>query len=114
MPFIRIETNRELSEVMVAEKSRATSARIAELLGKPETYVMVSLLARQPLIFAGNDDPAAFVTLQSIDLPPDRCAEFSAVLCDFMERELDIPEDRIYIDFRNAARGQFGWNGGTF
>lgn len=114
MPFLRVETNRELSEVMVDEKMRAVSAFVAELLGKPEKFVMATLSVRRPLIFGGTDDPAAFVTLKSIGLPLNRCAELSSALCDFMERELDIPKDRIYIDFQDAARDRFGWNGGTF
>jgi phenylpyruvate tautomerase PptA (4-oxalocrotonate tautomerase family) len=114
MPFLRIETNRELSDVMVEEKMQSASAFVADLLGKPESYVMISIQAQQPLIFGGAGDPAAFITLKSIGLPLDRCAELSSAICHFMERELDVSKDRIFIDFQDAARDRFGWNGGTF
>jgi phenylpyruvate tautomerase PptA (4-oxalocrotonate tautomerase family) len=114
MPFVRIETNRELSDVMVDEKMQGLSAFVAELLGKPEKYVMISIEANKALVFGGTGDPAAFVSFQSIGLPADRCAELSSAICNHMEQELDIPKDRIYIDFQDAARDRFGWNGGTF
>jgi phenylpyruvate tautomerase len=47
------------------------------------------------LIFAGADDPAAFVRLKSIGLAKDLCAEFSEKICGFIEQELGVPKDRV-------------------
>jgi phenylpyruvate tautomerase PptA (4-oxalocrotonate tautomerase family) len=63
---------------------------------------------------AGNRDPLAYLELKSIGLPAQRTKEFSALLCDLVSRELDIPPDRVYIEFSDAPRAMWGWNGGTF
>ena len=67
-----------------------------------------------PMTFSGSDEPTAFVRLKSIGLPKDRCSEFSGHICSFIEEEMDIPEDRIFVDFEVIERNMFGWNGKTF
>ncbi|EGB14145.1 macrophage migration inhibitory factor family protein [Pseudodesulfovibrio mercurii] len=112
MPFIKVETN-----VTVPDESgclRKLSALAAELLGKPESYVLAELESGKRLLFGGSADPAAFVTLDSIGLPETRTPELSAALCGFLNRELGIPADRVYIAFGDIERHLFGWDGGTF
>jgi hypothetical protein len=75
---------------------------------------MVSLETEQSMLFAGDDAPCAYLELKSIGLPEGRTAELSASLCKFIHGELDIPQERIYIEFANAARHMWGWNGATF
>jgi len=31
-----------------------------------------------------------------------------------MNSELGLPADRVYIEFADAPRSMWGWNGGTF
>jgi phenylpyruvate tautomerase PptA (4-oxalocrotonate tautomerase family) len=114
MPYFSIETNQTTERASNPELMKKTSAFIAGLLGKPESYVMISIKPRTPLIFGGSDAPAAFVRLESIGLPRDRCADLSAELCRYIEEELDVPRDRIFVDFRDLERNMFGWNGKTF
>ena len=114
MPYFSIETNRTIDQTTHRELMKKTSAFIAELLGKPEAYVMIAITAETPLIFAGNDQPAAFVRLKSIGLPKERGTEFSEKICGFVEQELEIPPNRVFIDFKNLERDMFGWNGKTF
>lgn len=112
MPFIKVETN-----VRVADEAgclKGLSALAAELLGKPESYVLAVLEPDKRLSFGGAADPAAFVTLDSIGLPEARTPELSAALCDFLDRELAIPAARVYIAFGNIERHLFGWNRQTF
>ncbi|MET0102363.1 MAG: phenylpyruvate tautomerase MIF-related protein [Sedimenticola sp.] len=114
MPVLTIRTN---SPVDGGERNAllaSASATVAEVLGKPEQYVMVSLECDQAMMFAGSDAPLAYLELKSIGLPGDRTREISASLCDFINRQLGIPQERIYIEFADAARNMFGWNGGTF
>lgn len=114
MPFFSIETNQPIDPATRTDLLKKTSALIADLLGKPESFVMISIKPGIPLIFSGSDQPAAFVRLKSIGLPEDRCTAFSEKICDFIEQELSIPKDRVFIDFKNADRNLFGWNGKTF
>ncbi|WP_207259868.1 phenylpyruvate tautomerase MIF-related protein [Desulfovibrio sp. Huiquan2017] len=112
MPFIKVETNVRVPDETACLKR--LSALAAELLGKPESYVLAELEPGKRLSFGGTADPAAFVTLDSIGLPEDRTPELSAGLCDFLNRELAIPGNRVYIAFGNIERHLFGWDGRTF
>jgi phenylpyruvate tautomerase PptA (4-oxalocrotonate tautomerase family) len=114
MPYFSIETNQPIDRAANQLLLKKTSAFIADLLGKPESYVMISIQPQMPLIFGGSDAPAAFVRLKSIGLPQDRCPELSEKICNLIEQELAVPQDRIFIDFKDLARNLFGWNGKTF
>lgn len=112
MPYLMIQTNQRVGDSQVL--LREASALVAEQLGKPERYVMVALEADTPMLFAGDDGPVAYLELKSIGLPDARCAEFSAALCEFIGSALGIERDRVYIEFADAQRHMWGWNGGTF
>lgn len=113
MPLLSIETNTPLP----ANAGRLTaelSAAMAEWLGKPEGYVMVRLRHNPNMRFAGSTEPMAYCELKSIGLPETRTAELSRALCDRLEQLLAIPADRVYIEFADAPRKFWGWNGDTF
>lgn len=114
MPYLKIETTERLDEVAVQEFLKKASAFAAKLLGKPEKWIMVTIYQGKPMIFDGNTQPAAFVELKSIGLAQDRCTALSRALCDFLEAELGIAPDRVYIEFWDINGKMFGWNGGTF
>ena len=114
MPFFKIETNHQAAASDTEALLVKSSKLIAEMLGKPEQYVMVSIETDKLMMFGGNHDMTAFVQLKSIGLPVDQCAEFSARICRFLSDELDIKPDRVFIDFANLERNMFGWNGSTF
>lgn len=114
MPYVSIRTNQAIDDSSQQESMKKFSAFIAELLGKPEQYVMISIRAGVPLIFGGTDAPTAFVELKSIGLPRDRCGEFAAKISDFVQAELGPPPDRVFIDFKELERDLFAWNGKTF
>ena len=114
MPYFSIETNQTLDPASTRDLMKRTSTFIAELLGKPESYVMIAIKPGTPLIFAGSDEPAAFVRLKSIGLSRERCTEFSEKICSYVEKELKVPPDRVFIDFKVLEKDLFGWNGKTF
>ena len=114
MPYFSIETNQTIDHASNRDLMKKTSAFIAELLSKPESYVMIAIKPATPLIFAGSNEPAAFVRLKSIGLPKERCSEFSEKICGFVEQELEVPPNRVFIDFKDLERDMFGWNGKTF
>jgi phenylpyruvate tautomerase PptA (4-oxalocrotonate tautomerase family) len=112
VPFIKVETNVHVTDE--ADCLKAISALAADILGKPESYVLAVLEPGKELLFGGTQDPAAFVTLDSIGLPEARTPELSAAICGFMNRTFAIPANRIYIAFGNIERNMFGWDGRTF
>lgn len=112
MPLLEITTNTTINNCQhIAEQA---SKLAAEMLGKPEAYVMVKILPEQTLIFAGNSDPAAHIKLKSLGLAEKDTANFSSKICSFVNTELDISSARIYIEFSNPERHMWGWDGATF
>ncbi|KAB1443419.1 phenylpyruvate tautomerase MIF-related protein [Pseudodesulfovibrio senegalensis] len=114
MPFCRLETNVVVGKEQTQTLVRGLSTLVADMLGKPEAYVMAVFEPGKELMFGGTDDPAAYVTLQSIGLPREKTPEFSAVMCAFLEDALSIAPDRVYIAFGDIDRPLMGWNSATF
>ena len=114
MPFIRLQTNTPIEESANKRMLRGLSSLVAGMLNKPERYVMVSLETDHRMLFGGSDEPLAYIELKSIGLPGDQTRDYSATLCRFVSRELNISEERIYIEFADAQRHLWGWNAGTF
>ena len=114
MPLLKIQCNLETATGRSTELLQQASARVAEILGKPERYVMVSLEHNPDMLFSGDSAPLAYLELKSIGLPSDRTGELSAALCELIHDALEIPLERIYIEFADAERHMWGWNGGTF
>ena len=112
MPLLTIRTNTEIDNLR--ELALTTSKKVSELLGKPESYVMVNVMAAQTLVFAGTDDGAALLELKSLGLPESSTGDFSKTLCQFISQQLGIDESRVYIEFSNPERHMWGWNGTTF
>ncbi len=114
MPLLKIQTNQHIdADHQKALISRA-SQEVANLLGKPERYVMVSIECNPAMLFGGSDEPLAYLELKSIGLPESKSADFSRALASLLDDELGLPADRIYIEFADAPRAMWGWNGGTF
>ena len=112
MPLLSITTN-----CIIDDKTgiaQDASKQVAELLGKPESYVMVNIKDNQTLIFAGNNQPSAYLELKSLGLPESQTTDISSALCAFINEKLGIDCGRIYIEFSNAERHMWGWKGGTF
>lgn len=114
MPLLKIHTNKPLEAGAARSLAAAASAAVAGMLGKPERYVMVSVEHNPVMLFGGDDAPLAYLELKSIGLPENRTAQFSATLADLMEQQLGVPADRVYIEFADALRHLWGWDGGTF
>ena len=114
MPLLKIQTNAEMGEAQRTALMREASQGVASLLGKSENYVMVSLEAGRSMVFAGTADPLAYLELKSIGLPESATADISKALCELVTSATGIASDRIYIEFTDAPRKMWGWNGGTF
>ncbi|WP_058555924.1 phenylpyruvate tautomerase MIF-related protein [Thiohalocapsa sp. ML1] len=113
MPTLIIKTNASLPDDQTA-LLKAASGAVAELLGKPEGYVMVLLEPVAALCFGGDTAPAAYLELKSLGLPEDCTPNLSAALCGFVEQHLGVPKGRVYIEFAAPPRHLFGWDGRTF
>ena len=93
---------------------RELSRGLAAALGKPERYVMVSYRYVPDMLFAGDGTPLAYLEVKSIRLPHERTGELSGLLCRLINDQLGVSQDRIYIEFADAAANLWGWDGATF
>ena len=115
MPLLRIQTNVPALPDERQKSLLATASRlVAHQLGKPERYVMVAMDHNPAMLFAGEDEPLAYLELKSIGLPADATGSLSLALCELTREALGISPDRVYIEFSDAAPHMWGWNGGTF
>lgn len=114
MPYLKIQTNREIPETTKPEILKKASVLVSKNLGKPEKYVMVRIDPVQAMTFAGSALPCAYLELKSIGLPQGQTEVLSRVLCQFLQDEMKIPSDRVYIEFADAPAAMWGWNGSTF
>ncbi len=114
MPYLKIQTNLPLSKKAERSVLQDASALVAKELGKPEEFVMVALQPDTPMVFAGTDDPVAFLELKSIGLPADKTKRLSRTLCDLINRHLGIRPERVYVKFIDVLHSMWGWKGDTF
>jgi phenylpyruvate tautomerase len=93
---------------------KSLSLVTANSIGKPETYVMVTL-SSGTVCMGGDVAPGAFVDVRSIGgLSGTVNKSISEQVCEILGTELDIPGDRIYLNFTDVSRADWGWNGATF
>lgn len=114
MPYLKIQTNQPFENSKADDLIKNASALVADKLGKPESYVMVAFEPPIAMTFAGSDEPCLFMELKSIGLSESQTPALSAALCELANSTLGIPKDRIYIEFADAPRKMWGWNGATF
>ncbi len=114
MPFFSIQTNVPVENREVCKLAARASNLAAKFLGKPESYVQVLIETGKNMLHGGTDEPAAHVELNSIGLKVEQCAPLSETICAFLEKELSIKPERVYIEFKELDRPWVGWNSGTF
>lgn len=114
MPFANLVTSRPLDAAACGRLLPRLSARVAALLGKPERWVMVTARGGARLLFGGSDAPAAYLELASLGLAEPATKALSAALCELLAAELEVPADRIYIQFVSPQPAFWGWDGDTF
>ncbi len=114
MPYIKLQTNQVLSEEEQAALCNIASECVAQSLEKSKQYIMVTIQSDMTMAFADGYEPCAFVELKSIGLPADRTAELSRNISDLLQKNIGVPPQRTYIEFSDAERSMWGWNGRTF
>ncbi len=114
MPYLKIQTNKEFDDKKIDTLIGRLSRLISTQLGKPENYVMVAFNYKAKMSFAADKTPTVFIELKSIGLDKSKNSALSKVLCNFIEKNLEIAKDRVYIVFSDIDRSMWGWNGSTF
>lgn len=116
MPLIKVQSSVSAPEKAVVESLlKSLSAKVAKHFGKPESYVMTAFESDVPMTFGGSFDPVCYIEIKNIGtMTSGQTKSMSQDFCQEIESTLDIPSDRIYIEFNDAQRHLWGWNGSTF
>tara|TARA_B100000212_G_C27078730_1_gene407175 strand:- start:169 stop:504 length:336 start_codon:yes stop_codon:yes gene_type:complete len=110
VPLLNISTNTKVKNEQILLAS--SSDFISSLTSKSKNFVMVKLTHSLSMIFAGTDEPCAFIEIKSIgSLVP---STMSKPICEFFAAELGIKAERIYVFFQDVDANQWAWNSRTF
>lgn len=116
MPLIKVQSSVPHPEPSEIESLLTNlSANLAKHLGKPESYVMTAFEADVPMTFAGTFAPACYVEIKSVgNMSSVQTKSMSQDFCNKISDSLDVPPNRIYIEFADAKGHMWGWNESTF
>lgn len=114
MPLIKLRTNASIASDKSTELLKDISQLLASETGKPEHYVMVELKGDRDMLFGGSSELLAYVECKSIGLSTTQSKSLSKSICQLLNSQLLISQDRIYIEFSNCPAEFWGWNGSTF
>ena len=114
MPLIQVHLN-TTAPAELTEFHNQLSEVVAQGMGKPEDYVMTRVSANESLCFARSKEPAAYVEVKNIgNMEAAQTASLSHEICQAIQQATEVTPERIYIEFSNAERHLWGWNGKTF
>jgi len=112
MPYITIATNTTIEDESAFLKR--LSIKVAEILGKPERFVMTELRTASLMTFGGSIEACAYATLTSLGMTAEQHPAIAQELFELLALELGAPPDRIYLNFDAPERHSFAWNRKTF
>ncbi|XP_073010650.1 uncharacterized protein [Typha latifolia] len=115
MPTLNLSTNLPVDAVVASDILKDCTKALAKIIGKPESYVMISLNGGVPMAFAGSEEPAAYGEVISIGgLGPNVNGKLSSALAEILETKLSIDSSRFYVKFHDVQGSYVGFNGSTF
>lgn len=113
MPLLKLETNVALSEDKRKNLLPALSKIVAQTIGKPEGYVMVTINS-SAILMSGKPGDAAFVDVRSIGgLSHEVNQQLSNKISTLLNESLGVMQDRVFLNFTDVNAGNWGWKGGT-
>ncbi len=113
MPYVSLTLSHQLFEGIRDRLLHEVSAAVAETLRKSESVVCVSI-RDAAMLFGGASGPSAFVEVRSIGgLDANTNTVLSRRLCELLEREAEVPPDRVFLNFVEVEREDWGWNATT-
>ncbi|XP_015264488.1 PREDICTED: macrophage migration inhibitory factor [Gekko japonicus] len=114
MPMLVINTNVSRQAVPESLPGELTQ-QLAKATGKPAQYIAIRIVTDQLMTFGGSGEPCALCSLHSIGkIGGPQNKAYSKLLCELFTKYLQIPADRVYINYYDMNPSNVGWNGSTF
>jgi phenylpyruvate tautomerase len=116
MPLIKVQTSHPAPINNTAQELlKILSSKLAQHLGKPESYVMTIFEPNVMMTFGGTFDPVCYVEIKSIGtMNPSQTSAMSKDFCQEISQGLGVATNRIYIEFVDTKGAMWGWNSSTF
>lgn len=116
MPLIKVQTSAPTPEKTAIEGIlKVLSAKLAQHLGKPESYVMTVFEPNVSMTFGGTFDPVCYIEVKNLGgMSSAQTKSMSKDFCQVINEKLGVPPNRTYIEFAGADRPMWGWNSSTF
>ena len=116
MPLIQLETSFSFPDQNRKQAiTKMLSQITAEGTGKPEQYVMACIHENVAMTLSGAAGPCALVTIKAIGgLSKSVNNALAGKISQLLQRELNIPPNRVYITFEELSPAHWAWEGKTF
>ncbi|KAI9487880.1 MAG: Tautomerase/MIF superfamily [Benjaminiella poitrasii] len=113
MPILEISSANAPKDLKTFTKRM--NALFSELIGKPESFCMVTFTKVDTLFFAGSDEPGFLVKVGSIGhIDNDRNSKLAAAVTQELEKELGVKDNRGYFIFSDVSAENIGFKKDTF
>ena len=108
MPFIRLSTNQNITDVKNEIKSELGKA-ITAIPGKSEAWLMVELQGTKDMYFKGSDAPCAMFEVEIFGKADNNAYDnLTKRICDISEKYLKVSPDRTYVKYEEIDH--WGYN----
>ncbi len=116
MPLIQLDTSFSFSDQNRKQAiAKMLSQIAAEGTGKPEQYVMACIHDNAAMTMSGAAGPCALVTVKAIGgLSKPVNQTLAGKISQLLQKELNIPQNRVYLTFEELAPTHWAWEGKTF
>lgn len=101
MPFINVKLSETATDNQIETVKTELGKAISLLPGKSEMYLMVNIEDGCHLYFKGNQSAPTAMCEVSVFGTATRsaCEALTVEICRILERELSVPQNRIYVKF---------------
>ncbi|MDD2815901.1 MAG: phenylpyruvate tautomerase MIF-related protein [Thiotrichaceae bacterium] len=114
MPYVVLQTNLVLDASQQQSLLNSLTQQIAVVLEKPEAYMMVVLQPNTCMTLGNSNDPCVHLIIKSIGFVENAINVLSSQLTSVLSTELNIADDRIFIEFCDVPPEKWAWQGKTF
>ncbi|XP_043701878.1 macrophage migration inhibitory factor homolog [Telopea speciosissima] len=108
MPCLNLSTNVSLDGVDTSPIFSEAIKAIANIIGRPESYVMVLLKGSIPISFNGNNEPAAFGEVISMGgINSEVKKKLISAIGTILETKLSVPKSRFFLKVFDTTAMRF-------
>src|SRR5512139_2177249 len=116
MPLIQLDTTYSFPDQNRKQAVAEMLSQIAsEVSGRPEQHIMTCIRDNAAMTMSGAAGPCALVTARVVGgLRKSVNQAFAGKVTQLLQKELNIPRNRIYLTFEVLEPTHWSWEGKTF